>query len=475
MEHPPASRIAISPPAVVHLVGVCGTAMGALAGLLKASGFQVTGSDAHAYPPMSLELARMGIAVKEGFKASNLDHGPDLVVVGNACRREHPEAAAARERGLAYASLPATIHDLFLAGRRSLVVAGTHGKTTTTALLAYLLFAAGRDPSVLVGGVATDFGSGHRLGSGPDFVIEGDEYDSAYFEKRPKFLSYAPSAAALTSVEHDHVDIYPTEEAYRAAFAGLVGLVDPGPLAVHAGDAAAVALSATARAEVIAYGVTGDVHVAPPRWIAAPAGRGRFELRVDGRAAGIFSTALGGRHNLRNTLAALILAHCAAGVSLDELARALPGFKGVRRRQEVIGRPRGIAVYDDFAHHPTAVRVTLEALAELHEPGRLAVAFEPRSATACRRMHQAAYTGAFDRAGLAIIAPVGRDLPEAERLDTALLAADLRARGVAATAAGSIDEVLEALVAWARPGDGVALLSNGGFGGLHGRLLEALA
>lgn len=456
------------------MVGICGTGMGALAGLLVARGFRVTGSDAAAYPPMSTELQSMGIDIMEGYRASNLDHQPDLVIVGNVCRVDHPEAAAARERGLKYVSLPAAVRDIFLPGKRSLVVAGTHGKTTTTALLAYLLEATGRDPSVLVGGVTVDFGSGHKLGAGPDFVIEGDEYDSAYFEKIPKFMSYMPHGAIITSVEHDHVDIYPSEDDYLAAFEGLVKIVDPGPIAVWAGDPRALEIASRANAEVITYGVNGDDLEGRARWLATDLGEGAFTIEADGADCGRWSVPMGGRHNLRNTVAALILAHRASGVPLEELRDALPGFGGIARRQQVIGTPGGITLYDDFAHHPTAVRETLAALASRHGKGRLIAAFEPRSATACRRMHQEAYARSFDDAGLAIIAPVGRDLPREERLDTVVLAADLRARGVDAIAAGSIDEVIDAIVERAQTGDGVALLSNGSFGGIHRRLAEVL-
>jgi UDP-N-acetylmuramate: L-alanyl-gamma-D-glutamyl-meso-diaminopimelate ligase len=468
----PAGALGLAPPAAVHLIGVCGTGMGALAGLLAAAGFRVTGSDARPYPPMSTQLASAGIRVIEGYRPENLSPRPDLVVVGNVCRVDHPEAAAARELGLRCVSMPRALHDLFLAGREPLVVAGTHGKTTTTALLAWLLHATGLDPSVLVGGVTADFGAGFRLGRGPHFVLEGDEYDSAYFEKRAKFLSYAPRAAVITSVEHDHVDIYPTWEAYRAAFAAFAALVDPGPLAVWAGDAAALEAARFARCPAVRYAVEGDPGPASD-WVARPVDAdGGFDLIVDGRAAGRFRSALAGRHNLRNTLAALSMGHLAAGVPLARLAEALPGFGGVARRQQVIGRPRGIAIYDDFAHHPTAVRETLAALRPRHE--RLLAAFEPRSATACRRTHQAGYAAAFDGAALAVIAPVGRDLAPDERLDTTLLAADIEARGVPAVAARDLDEVVDLLVRHARPGDGVALLSNGSFGGIGPRLVEAL-
>jgi len=466
--------ITITPPAHIHLIGICGTGMGALAGLLKARGYKVTGSDAGVYPPMSDALAALQIPVAEGYRPENLTPRPDLVVVGNICRQDHPEAAAAREQGIPFASFPRTVHDLFLAEREPIVIAGTHGKTTTTALTAYLLEATGRDPSILVGGVTHNFGNGFKLGNGRQFVIEGDEYDSAYFEKVPKFSFYAPHAAVITSVEHDHVDIYPTVESYEAAFSALAEQITEGPLAIYSGDEGARRVAANAECPVITYGVKGDPFEFEPTWLATPRGNSSFELQVEGISRGIFETPLPGRHNVRNVLAALIMAHSAAGVPLADLQKALPGFGGIDRRQQVIGTPGNITVYDDFAHHPTAVRCTLEALKSRHPGGRIIAAFEPRSATACRNLHQESYARAFDAADMAIIAPLGRSLPENESLDTTKLAADISARRIRAVAVKSIDEIVEIVLANARPGDGVALLSNGSFGAIHPKLVEAL-
>ena len=468
--------IRIAPPAVIHLIGICGTGMGTLAGLLREKGFAVTGSDAHAYPPMSTELERLGITVMEGFSASNLNHNPDLVVVGNVCRPEHVEAAAARERKIPYASMPRVIRDIFLRDKEALVIAGTHGKTTTTALTAFLLFKTGRDPSMLVGGVTADFGTGYRLGKGSTFVIEGDEYDSAYFEKYAKFLSYLPKAAVITSVEHDHIDIYPSFDTYKNAFEKFVGSVPaPGPIAVFAGDPDAVAVTEESDADVIRYGVKGDAPADQLDWMAEPQGVDAFTLTIGGTVAGHFNTPLLGVHNLRNTLAALILCHVRVGVRLEALAAALPHFQGVARRQQIIGRPRNITLYDDFAHHPTAVKETLAALKANHRNSRLIAAFEPRSATACRKLHQAQYAAAFGSADKAIIAPLGRDIPEEERLDTDRLASDLRNNGIDAVAVSSIEAVAGEIIGTARPGDGVALLSNGGFGNLRQHLLKTLS
>lgn len=469
-------RIHIAPHGTIHLIGVCGTGMGALAGLLVQAGYRVTGSDSGVYPPMSDVLSDLGVHVEEGYRPENLCHKPDLVVIGNVCRPDHPEATAAQKMGLQTASMPRVLRDLFLADRHAVVIAGTHGKTTTSGLTAFLLDAAGLSPSFLVGGALKDFGAGFRLGSGSAFVVEGDEYDSAFFEKRPKFLSYAPRSAVITSVEHDHVDIYPSYEGYKAAFEAFAKLVAaPGPLAVYAGDPEAMRVARAARAEVIPYATDTDMGFQDAAYRAKlRPGTPSFELEIDGVSQGLFESPLSGRHNIRNTLAAIIMAHRGCGAPVETLRRALPRFRGVKRRQELLGTPRDISIYDDFAHHPTAVAETIAALAPKHPPGRLLVAFEPRSATACRKQHELAYTEAFDGAGLAIIAPLGRTLGPEESLDTDKVARALRGRGVDALAARSLDEVLEAIVSWARPHDGIVLLSNGSFGGLHHRVLEAL-
>ncbi|MCU0662797.1 MAG: Mur ligase family protein [Myxococcota bacterium] len=469
------TAITLSPGSTVHLIGICGTGMGALAGLLVDAGYRVSGSDAGIYPPMSTQLEQRGIEISVGYGAHNLAHRPDLVVVGNICRPEHPEAVAAAEMGLRIASMPAVVRDLLLKGKRPIVIAGTHGKTTTTSLTATLLDAAGLHPSVLVGGVAANFGTGARLDNGPHFVIEGDEYDSAFFEKQAKFLSYEPDALVVTSVEHDHIDIYPTFEAYQDAFAQLVRLVRSGPIAVWAGSDAACGLMKGAAVEVVPYAAASDHCAVPPRLLARPTSNQAFRLIMDGADLGLFQTPLRGVHNLRNTLAALAMAHLYAKVDIAALARCLPLFRGVARRQELVATVRGVHVYDDFAHHPTAVRETLLALRGAHPTSKLIAAFEPRSATACRKLHQDAYAEAFEAADHAILAPVGRDLPEDSRLDTTSLAAAIANRGTEAVAAKTLEEVIERIAERVGPGDVVVLLSNGAFGDLRRRVPEALS
>ncbi|MCB9614250.1 MAG: UDP-N-acetylmuramate:L-alanyl-gamma-D-glutamyl-meso-diaminopimelate ligase [Sandaracinus sp.] len=471
----------------VHLLGVAGTGMGALAGLLKAQGHRVTGSDLAFHPPMGPALRAWGIELFEGWKPEHLDPKPDLVVVGNVCRRDNPEARAAIDGGLRYASFPQVMEELFLApeggvARPGFVVAGTHGKTTTTSLLAFLLREAGVDPGLLVGGIPKDFGVSYRLGGeGAPFVLEGDEYDSAFFEKKPKFWRYRPSRVILTSCEHDHVDIYPDEASYLAAFEGLIERIpDDGLLVAWAGDPHVRALAKSARCEVRFYGLEGDdCGDVSPIWYGAPAKAGSgvqpFDLYGGGTFLGRVTSPLPGRHNVRNALAAIALAAEGAGCDVATVMNAVSRFGGVKRRQELLGIAGGVFVYEDFAHHPTAVLETLRALRSFHPDGKLIAAFEPRSATASRRMHQDAYVEAFGPADVALLAPVGRpEIAAEEKLDTAAIAAALVAREVDAKACGSIDEVVETIVSKASPGDAVVLMSNGAFGGIYDRVLAEL-
>jgi UDP-N-acetylmuramate: L-alanyl-gamma-D-glutamyl-meso-diaminopimelate ligase len=457
--------------------------MGSLAGLLKAAGHRVSGSDRAFYPPMGPALARWGVETRVGYDPANLEPSPDLVVVGNVCRPDHPEARAALDRGLRCASFPATLEELFLTQRRSFVVAGTHGKTTTSTLLAYLLERCELDPGMLVGGVPRDFDTSFRVGhEGGPFVVEGDEYDSAFFEKTPKFWRYLPHAAILTSVEHDHVDIYPDEASYRAAFEGFVDrLPEDGLLVAWAGSPAVRELAARARCRVVYYALASDeVGDVSPTWVAAPyparGGAQPFDLFVGGSATPTVLSPLSGLHNVRNAVAALALAAEAGGARLDVMLSALRSFRGVRRRQELLGEAGGVRVYDDFAHHPTAVRETLAGLRARHPEGALIAAYEPRSATASRKLHQDAYVEAFADADLTLLAPVGRpEIADEERLDVATLAETLRASGLRAEAPADHAALLERVLESARPGDTLVLMSNGDFGGLHDKALAALA
>lgn len=436
---------------------------------------------------MSDVLEAKGIEVLAGWNAENIEALPSdtTIVVGNVCRKDNPEAVRAAELGLKRLSMPGAIASLLIPGRRSLVIAGTHGKTTTTALLGSMLLRAGLDPTVLVGGVVPDLGGSSRLGEGSFLVIEGDEYDSAFFEKVPKFWSYLPHAAIVSSVEHDHLDIYPDVASYEAAFAGLVERMDPeGLLAVWAGDERALYLASEAPCRVVPFALSTDevphgVEVEYTTTLQVGSDEAhRLSLQVSGPKGkvGGFPTPMAGEHNARNALGAAIICHEVCDLSWENVRAGLAGFGGVALRQQLVGASGGVRVYRDFAHHPRAVFETLKALRPLASPGRLVASFEPRSATACRRIHQEEYVEAFEPADEVVLAPVGRpEIPIDERLDTVAIARELGRSGGSATAAGSIDETLELLLDRTREGDLVVLMSNGHFGRLDQRLLAKLS
>lgn len=485
----------------IHVTAVAGTGMGALAGLLKELGHRISGSDTAFYPPMGPALEGWGIELLRGFSAENLTsrspfgRPPDRVVIGNVCRRDNVEAVAADALGIPKLHIADALREFVLPGTSPLVVAGTHGKTTTSALAAHFLDQAGLEPGFLIGGIPRslersfrtagkrklDVGAASPLRRARPFVLEGDEYDTAYWEKTAKFLHYPAEVAIVTSIEHDHIDIYPTFDGYFEAFRKFAArLPQSGLLLLYAGDAHARELAGETQAEVAYYALdSDDVGDVPVHWLAAPAqedasGVG-FDLFAGGVWAGRFASPLPGLHNLRNAVGALGAVAQGYGVPIRSLAVPLASFQGVRRRQELRGSPGGVLVYDDFAHHPTAVRETLLALRRKHPSGRLIAVFEPRSATACRRLHQEDYVAAFDTADLVLLAPIGRpDLPEAERLDVARLAADLLGRGKAAVATSGSAEIEAKVRDVAQPGDVVAVLSNGAFDGLHEKLLSSL-
>lgn len=483
----------------VHFVAVCGTGMGSLAGLFLDAGHEVSGSDVAYDPPMGPALRSWGVRCLDGFDPAHLSPRPDLVVIGNVCRRDNPLARAAIDGGLPYTDMAHALGEHVLAGRAPLVVAGTHGKTTTTAMAAHLLHETGRDPGFLIGGLPKNFDRSFRLNAAvrrlaasgeavmgvsraAPFVVEGDEYDTAFFEKTPKFWHYRPEVAIITSIEHDHVDIYPTPDSYHAAFAGFIERVPAhGLIVAAASDPAVVRLVRQhAKAPVTWFALQEDeIGDVPPEWLVAPAVSGAsgqsFDLFVGGQLAGRFALAVPGRHNLRNAAAAIAAVTQGYGVPIEDVRRALTSFQGVRRRQDLLGTPGGVLVYDDFAHHPTAVDETLRALRSRHPTARLLAVFEPRSATACRAMHQQAYAQAFDSAARVVIAPRGRAKLDGDALDLDRLVADLNARGKDASAPADLDAVVAEIVAWARPGDVVALLSNGAFGGVPGRVVAGLS
>jgi UDP-N-acetylmuramate: L-alanyl-gamma-D-glutamyl-meso-diaminopimelate ligase len=461
----------------IHLIGVCGTAMATLAAMLKRKGHDVQGSDQDVYPPMSDFLASEGITTLVGYSPSHITADLDLIVVGNAISRGNAELEEVLDRKIRYCSLPEAVREHFLWGARSIVLAGTHGKTTTTSLTGWLLTHGGVDPSVLVGGIARNFGehgSSYRIGQGRDFVIEGDEYDSAFFDKTAKFLKYLPDIAVINNVEFDHADIYENFEAVTLAFRRLVNLVPRrGLLLIGADSPGARALIDKAVSRVQTFGTADDVewqaHDLEPHGAST-----RFKLRRGGAPFGIFEVPLVGAYNVRNATAAIAVA-TEVGISPERIAEGLRAFAGVKRRLEVVGVAGGVTVYDDFAHHPTAVAETLAGLRASNPDARIWAVFEPRSASSCRRIFQADFARAFTGATEVLIAPIFRSkLPEAERLSIPQLVRDLRAQGISAREAESIDDIVSGIAKEQQPGDLVVLMSNGGFGGIHQKLLRSL-
>ncbi len=471
---PPRPELPASP-RHVHLTAIAGVGMASLAGLFREAGYHVTGSDAGIYPPMSTILASLGIPVMEGFRAENLSPRPDLVVVGNAMSRGNPEVEAMLESGIPYCSMPEALMRFFIDARRRAVVTGTHGKTTSSALLAWVLHETGGDPGFMIGGAAKNFPYNFRVGTGPWFVTEGDEYDTAFFDKGPKFLHYAPDALLLTAVEFDHADIYRDLAHVKQAFTELLRrTAATSPVVVSADFPEACAVIAASGRDAITFGTAADAS-----WrvesVQDTGDATRFTVvtrdgrRLDARCPGP------GAMNVANALGVLALA-AAIGVpeagALDAIAR----FRGVRRRQEVIGAGRGLVLIDDFAHHPTAVAGTLAALRSRYPERRLWALFEPRSNTTRRKVFQEAFATAFGAADRVTFAAVHRrdELPESERLSTPEIVRALVAAGRRAETCEQVDDIRTLVAREARAGDVIVLMSNGGFGGLAAKLLVTL-
>ncbi len=458
----------------IHIIGICGTAMGTLAAMLKDRGFRVRGSDAGAYPPMSDWLAAREIGIQAGYAAEHIAADTDLVVVGNVCRRDNPEAVAVAARELPSISLPEALRWLFFADRQGLVITGTHGKTTTTSMVAWMLYQAQRDPSFFVGGVTTNFGSNYRLGEGDTFIIEGDEYDTAFFDKVPKFWHYPAFAATINNVEYDHADIYPNIEEIEHVFSRFAAQVDPaGVLWVNGDDARALgcASHAAARVRTFGLGVNNELYA----MVLKVDGEGtHLRVFLDGAEVGETVLPMIGHHNTRNYLGAVGLV-MAAGLSAADALRHIAGFAGVKKRQELKGEVGGVLVIDDFAHHPSALRETLAALRARYGARRLWAIFEAKSNTSRRAVFQQDYPKAFVDADIVVLSqPWKQDtLPESEKISIPQMVEDIRALGKEVHLIPNVEEIVTFVARESRPGDVIAGLSGSAFGGLHDRLLEA--
>ena len=458
----------------IHLIGICGTAMGTLAAMLKNRGHDVRGSDQSVYPPMSDFLRDQGITLLEGYRPEHISADLDMVVIGNAISRGNPELEEVLDRKIRYCSLPEAVRDHFLWASRSVVIAGTHGKTTTTSLTGWLLADGGADPSVFIGGIAENFDGSYRIGGGREFVIEGDEYDSAFFDKTAKFLKYLPDIAVVNNLEFDHADIYPDLDAIRLAFRRFVNLVPRrGLLLLGADSPEALALKEVAKSRVETFGLSnGATWQADDLRIAATSTS--FTVRKDGKPVGVFEVPLLGAYNVRNALAAIAVG-AAVGLNTDSMAASLRRFLGVRRRMQLRGTAAGVMVYDDFAHHPTAIEETLTGVRSAHPKRRIWAIFEPRSATSCRRIFQEDFARALGKADRVILAAVFRStLPEEQRLDAEQIVRDLNAAGTDARHIPATDEIVRTVSREARDGDLVIVMSNGGFDNIHQKLLDAL-
>ena len=462
-------------PKRIHLIAVCGTGMGSLAGMLKKAGHRVTGSDQNIYPPMSTLLAGLGIPCREGFDPAHVPSDADLVIVGNAVSKTNPEVQEVLKRGIPYCSMPEALARFFLEGRRSIVVAGTHGKTTTASLLAWILETGGLDPGFMIGGWVKNFGGNHKIGKGSPFIIEGDEYDTAFFDKGPKFLHYRPHTAILTSVEFDHGDIYSDLNAVKRAFRGFVELIPKEGLLIAALEEPNVADVAYPTAcPMESYGLHPGLF-----WRAEALASGEvgtaFDLFRGKSRVSRFQSPLSGTHNAKNAVAVIAVA-LHLGVPPERIREGLASFEGIKRRQEIIGRRGDILVMDDFAHHPTAIDVTLKGLRARYPNRPIWAVFEPRSATSRRNVFQTAFASAFDGADHVVIAaPFSPEkIPVESRLDPERLVRDLRASGKDARYLPTADAIVSSVVPAVGAHDLIVVMSSGGFDGIHRKLLSAL-
>ena len=459
----------------IHIMGICGTGMAALAGMLKSSGYHISGSDKAVYPPMSTFLEEIGIQLTEGYSADNLSPAPDLVIVGNVITRKNPEAVALADTTIPYLSFPQALAHFYIQSRTSLVVTGTHGKTTTSSLLASCLHYAGLDPTFMIGGIVREFNANFRMGEGKHFVSEGDEYNTAFFDKESKFLHYLPDVAIITSLEFDHADIFADLDAIKKSFRKFISLLPVNGLIIaHLDDANVAEVVKDAPCEVQGYGFNRELH-----WslddISAQGGSTRFQTFLQGEPFAEMTVRLPGRHNCLNSLAVTAVLH-RIGVDTETIGQGLSRFAGIKRRQEVRGIVNGITVIDDFAHHPTAVKETLHALKNAYAGQRLITVFEPRTNSSRRSIFQQNYVSCFDASDLTFIRePVPLDNISADDLFSAeQLAKDLNDRGQQAQSFPDTDTILAALLPTLKENDVVAILSNGGFDNIHSRLLKKL-
>jgi UDP-N-acetylmuramate: L-alanyl-gamma-D-glutamyl-meso-diaminopimelate ligase len=459
----------------IHLIAICGTGMGALASMLKDMGFEVTGSDRKMYPPMSHFLAQKGIKIADGFDKDNISSDIDLIVVGNAVSKDNIEVVETDSLGLHFCSMPQALNRFIAADKKPIIITGTHGKTTTSSILSWILYKAGLDPTFMIGGILKNFDSNYRLGQGDHIIVEGDEYDTAFFDKGPKFLHYDPYIAILTSVEFDHADIFKDIDHVKEAFDRFItSMAQKSTLIAFDDDKNVEELIKGRKCKVERYGQAMDstwrirnISIDPPWTI--------FQVLKQGRAFGGFKTNLVGTHNLLNILSTISVAD-RLNIPYEVIAGALETFKGIKRRQEVRGIKRGITVMDDFAHHPTAVKETTRAVKPFYKGGRIVAVFEPRTNSSMRKVFQNIYPSSFESADLICIrqSPLLEKIPPAQRFSSEKLVDDLKNQGKDAYFFSNTESIIDFLVERARPGDLILIMSNGGFDNIHDELLKRL-
>ncbi len=466
----------LKPGSHIHLMGICGTAMASLAGLLKDRGYKITGSDMNPYPPMSTQLESLGINIQKGYKAENLHPKPDFVIVGNVISANNEEAQELVKLGIPYTSLPKAMGEFIIENRESIVISGTHGKTTTTSMMAWVAENAGKKPGFLIGGIPKNFSQSFKNPEGNLFVIEGDEYDTAFFDKVPKFVHYKPKHAVLTSVEFDHADIYKDLQAVKDSFAKLMHLIPvDGTLLACAEDANVMELRKLCKAKNnFTYGFKSDADFRAKVLFQNEKGVG-FEVHHKGEIMGPYNMQITGDYNILNATAVVAMSKI-LGFSENRIQIAMESFEGVKRRQEILGEPNGILVIEDFAHHPTAVRETVKGIQKKYPGRKVFSVFEPRSATSRRKVFQKDYVEAFKGSHEVMLAKAfDQSKIDAEnRFSSHELVSDLKSAGVTAEDFDSADQIVTALKTRAKRGDVILIMSNGGFDGIYTKLMKAL-
>ncbi len=460
----------------VHLMGICGTAMASLAGLLKDQGFRVTGSDSNPYPPMSTQLESLGIQIQKPYSAQNLNPKPDFVIVGNVISANNPEAIELKNLNIPFCSLPKAMGEFIIANRDSYVIAGTHGKTTTTSIMSWIAEMSGLNPGFLIGGIPKNFSQSFRNPSSNTFIIEGDEYDTAYFDKVPKFIHYRPKNVILTSVEFDHADIYKDFQAVKDAFITLMKLIpDNGNLVFWGDDENVKSVSQHCQIKnkfSYGFGLSNDFVC---EIIETSEGFTRFQITHQNNQLGVFITTLTGSYNILNATAAIAMSFLNQ-FSFDGVQKAISTFAGVKRRQEILGEPGGILMIEDFAHHPTAVKQTIEAIQNKYKSRKVFSVFEPRSATSRRKVFQKDYVDAFSKAHEVLLAEAfnTQALDAENRFSSAELISDLKKTDTKANVFASADDIVTYLKLHAKKTDVILIMSNGGFDGIYQKLMTAL-